>query len=182
MDCALCFRMGVEGDDDMSSEESEEESESGSRDGDQYEEGGRGLSGSDQGAVLNSAGSSDEAGRSKPSDEEDDEVEDTAMQHAQLPESNGASSTADIPIQPLERGDNPDQNHEASTTIVTAEVEEHTPLPDKEQQTSEGSSGFSGEASNSEATSTLEQGDGTDTNTEAKTASEEETQPSSDVS
>lgn len=181
MDCALCFRMGVEGDDDMSSEESEEESESGSRDGDQYEE-GRGLSGSDQGAVLNSAGSSDEAGRSKPSDEEDDEVEDTAMQHAQLPESNGASSTAEILIQPLERGDNPDQNHEASTTIVTAEVEEHTPLADKEQQTSEGSCGFSGEASNSEAPSTLEQGDGTNTNTETKTASEEETQPSSDVS
>ena len=179
MDRALCFRMGMEGDDDVSSEESEEESESGSRDSDQYE-GGQG-----QGPVLNSAGSSDEAGRSKPSDEEDEEAVDTEVQHPQLPESNGAGSTAEILIQPLERGDNPDQNHEGSAAVVTAEVEEHTPLADKEQQTLEGSSGFSSEASNSEATSNQEQADGTDTNTdttaEAKTVCEEETQPT-DVS
>ena len=169
--------MGMEGDEDVSSEESEEESESGSQDSDQYEGGGQG-----QDAVLNSAGSSDEAGRSKPSDEEDEEVVDTEVQHTQLPERNGAGSTAEILIQPLERGDNPDQNHEGSVTVVTAEVEEHTPLADQEQQTSERSSG---EAFNSEATSTKEQADGTDTNTdtmaEAKAASEEETQPS-DVS
>lgn len=173
----------MEGDDDVSSEESEEDSESGSRDSDQYEGGGQGSI--DQGPVLNSAGSSDEAGRSKPSDEEDEEVKETEVQHTQLPESNGAGSTAEILIQPLERGDNPDQNHEGSVAVVTAEVEEHTPLADKEQQTSEGSSGFSGAASTSEGTSTQEQEDGTDTNNdtmaEAKTASEEETQPS-DVS
>lgn len=167
----------MEGDDDVSSDESEEESESGSQDSDQYEGGAQG-----QGAVLNSAGSSDEGGRSKPSDEEDEEVKDTEVQHPQLPESNGAGSTAEVLIQPLERGDNPDQNHEDSAAVVTAEVEEHPPIADKEQQTLEGSSGFSSEASNSEATSNQEQADtNTDTTAEAKSASEEETQPS-DVS
>lgn len=184
--CVLCHRMGTEGDDDVSSDESVEESEDGSRDSEQYTtEGGQGCSGVDQCPVLNSAGSSDEAGRSKPSDEEDDEVE--SKVHLSGPEGNGATSSAEILIPPLEG--NPEQNGDACEGSNTAEV--HIPLPEKDQQTSEESSSVSCEATNSEAASTLEQAgkvsDETQQNTvtKAKTvdpASEEETQPSPDVS
>lgn len=172
----------MEGDDDASSDEYLGESEDGSRNGD---EGGQGCSGIDQCPVLNSAGSSDEAGRSKPSDEE---VESREEQPAQLsgPDS-GTNSSAEILIPPLER--NPEKNGDACEGSKTAEAD--IPRTEKDQQTSEESSSVSCEATNSEAASTLEQAgkvsDGTQNNTMAETktvdsASGEETQPSPNVS